>query len=302
MPYVLTLFVLAPHSDLPISEQFYNQIKEANERLRKVVAAEETYDAMMENFVELESTVLTLGARHLTFEHGEMTDLAEHRNLISRRVGNFLSSARLYRATLPRHVRHILGKADPGVQAFIDSLNDLKTQPIAYRIVEALRNYAQHQHLPLNSVIFHQSRDMIEKQTVAFPSWLEPQIDAVAVSKDRGLIDVAADIAQLGEKVKVMPLLRQYIEHVGNNHHALRELIQAKQATWESSLASARELYIKQYPQASPLLLGAGLKADDGTVSDRQYVSEDWAKYRQYLRIKHRSTINFSMRYVKWSE
>lgn len=269
MPYVLTLFVLAPHPDLPISEQFYNEIKEANEGLPKVVAAEEKFDAMMENFVELESAVLTLGARHLAFEHAEMTELTEHRNLISRRIANFLSSASLYRATLPRHVFHILGRADPAAQAFIDSVNDLKTQPIAYRTIRALRNYAQHEDLPLTGVIFHHSRDVIEKQTVAFPSWLEPQIDAVKVSKDRSLRDVAAGVAKMGDKAKVMPLLRQYVEHVGSTHQAFRKLIQPKQDEWENSLARARESYKSRYPEESTILLGVGFQADDGTVSNR---------------------------------
>lgn len=301
MPYVLTLFILAPHGDVQISEKFYNEIKEANEGLPKIVAAAEKFDAFMENFVELESTVLMLGARHLAFEQADITNLIEPRNLISRRIANFLSSGRLYRDSLPQHAWHILGRTDAKAKAFIASIA-ADAQPMGYRMVDALRNYVQHRELPLSEITFHHSRDVSQGETVAFPSWLEPAIDAVAVSKGRDVPkDVAAQLAKLGGKVNPMPLLREYVEHVGNMHQGFRKLIESKEGAWESSLARARERYKKRYPKESIVALGAGFRDASGRVSRRQYAPEDRAKYRQDLRIKHRTAVNFPIRYVKWS-
>jgi hypothetical protein len=305
MPYVLTLFVLAPHGELKITEQFYNEIKEANEGLPKIVAVEEKFDALMENFVELESTILSLGARHVAFVDVNITDLIEPRNLISRRISNFLASARLYRDALPQHVPHIFGRNDAKAAAFCTHVQDLKAQPTTYRMVEAFRNYVQHRELPLTDIVFRRSREgVIEQKATAFACWLEPLIDAVAVSKMREIQkdkEVVARLVELGMTVNPMPLLREYIEQVGAIHLKFRELIKAKETAWEESHASARARYKLRFPKASVIALGAGFRHKNGTIPDPQYVSQDRADYRKYLRIKHLTTANFSKRYVKWS-
>jgi hypothetical protein len=67
-----------------------------------------------------------------------------------------------------------------------------------------------------------------------------------------------------------MPLLRDYIEHVGSMHQAFRKLAKLKEEAWENSLASARERYKKRYPEESIAALGAGFRDANGTVSNRQ--------------------------------
>ena len=88
MPYVLCRFVIGSKATLKITEQLYKDIRDANAGLGEIIAVEEKVDALMENYVELESTLLTLGARHLAFVDSDLKDLLGPRNLISRRVLN----------------------------------------------------------------------------------------------------------------------------------------------------------------------------------------------------------------------
>jgi hypothetical protein len=172
-----------------------------------------------------------------------------------------------------------------------------------YRMVEAFRNYVQHRELPLSDITFHSSRErVIEKKAASFAFWLEPCIDAVEVSAGRDVPkDVAARLAKLGTKVNPMPLLREYVEQVGSTHEEFRKLVKVREAHWENSHATARERYGRRFPRENLIALGAGFRHRNRSISNPQYVSEERADYRKYLRIKHLTTVNFSKRYVKWS-
>lgn len=303
MSYILRLFVLAHPESVPISQEFYEQIKEANSGLAAMLAVEEKFDAFMENFVELESTVLSLGARHLAFESRSNTQFFEHKNLISRRIANFLSSGRLYRDGLPQRVNQIFGRVHPEATAFNARLEDITNQPMAYRMVEVLRNYAQHNNLPVSGLTINHAKDVVEGVTTGFASWLEPLVNAAMLSRTRNLKDdVAAELASAGESLKVMPLLREYVEYVGGLHRSFRELIEDSERTWDATHQAARERYLAAYPGRGLLSLGASkIDSHGAATSDRQYVPPDREGYRSFIRYKNLSTVNFSMRYVKWS-
>ena len=175
MPYVLCRMVIGPQPDVRISEQLDNEVKQANARLPEIVAVEEKYDALMENFVEMESTLLTLGERHLAFEDLELKDLLVPRNLISRRIGNMLSSARLYRDSLAQHAGRILGQSDPGVADLRSRLQPGAAASMPFRIGEALRNYAQHQELPIGGITFGGRGTTISRtRRLPLPTGLNP--------------------------------------------------------------------------------------------------------------------------------
>jgi hypothetical protein len=175
---------------------------------------------------------------------------------------------------------------------------------MAYRLVEAIRNYVQHRELPISGITFHRSKELdSEREVTAFSHWLAPYIDAVEISRERDLdADVAVELERLGTKVNPMPLLRAYIEHVGAVHLEFRALLKEHEAGWERALAEASGQYASHCPGTKLVGLGAGFKHEDGTVSQVENISQDWAEYRKYLRIKHFTAVNFSMRYVKWSE
>src|SRR3954470_11435896 len=102
MPYVLCRMVLSETPTIEITEAEYTAVEPARAVINELIAVEEKYDAVMENYVELEEAVHNLGIRMLAFVDYHYEEMAAPLNLLSRRLSNLLSSARLYRDTLPQ--------------------------------------------------------------------------------------------------------------------------------------------------------------------------------------------------------
>lgn len=304
MPYVLCRFVIGSKATLKITEHLYKDIRDAKAGLGEIIAVEEKFDTLMENYVELESTLLTLGARHLAFVDSDLKDLLVPRNLISRRVLNLLASARLYRDALMQHVSHILGSKNPEVKRFEDSLRDTTTQPMTYRMAEAIRNYTQHQELPISGITFHRKREGdITVSAAGFAFWIKPVLDGVEVSKRRDIAaDVRASLEALGSDANPMPLLREYVQHIGAFHHAFRDLVNPKEVAWEQVITSNIARFARRFPQEGVIGLAAGLQHKNRTVTEPEYLVQDRLDYRAFLKTKNLASVNLSRRYVKWSE
>jgi hypothetical protein len=114
-------------------------------------------------------------------------------NLVSHRVSNLLSSKRLYRDSLPQHAKQLLGAKHPAIQPLKDSLRDNPSQPMPYRQMEAVRNYAQHVGQPISDITFDCHKDIDDKKQVTGLSHsIIPLMDAAEVSKLR---DIPHDVA-----------------------------------------------------------------------------------------------------------
>ena len=304
MPYVLCRFVIGSKATLKITEHLYKDIRDAKAGLGEIIAVEEKFDTLMENYVELESTLLTLGARHLAFVDSDLKDLLVPRNLISRRVLNLLASARLYRHALMQHVSHILGPKNSEVKRFANSLTDTAAQPMTYRMAEAIRNYTQHQELPISGITFHRKREGdVAVPASAFAFWIKPILDGVEVSKARDIAaDVRASLKALGDDANPMPLLREYVQHIGTFHHAFRDLVNTKEVGWEQVITLNIARFARRFPKEGVIGLAAGLQHKNRTVTQPEYLVQDRLDYRAFLKTKNLSSVNLSRRYVKWSE
>jgi hypothetical protein len=159
MPHVIRRMVLARMPIVEITKEEYNAVKPARGVINELIAVEEKYDAVMENYVELEETVHNLGIRLLAFETLQYEEMAAPLNSVSRRVSNLLSSTRLYRDALPQHASRLLGRKHPAIQPLLDLKHDKPQHPMSYRQMEAVRNHAQHTGPTINGITFERHRD-----------------------------------------------------------------------------------------------------------------------------------------------
>ena len=300
MPYVLCRLVLSSDHTIRITKKEYEHIKVACTGIGEIIGIEEKYDAVMENFVELEQSILQLGMRHLAFSNMDYHELQQPRNVVGRRLLNLLSSARLYRDSLPQHCKTIFGDKDARLGQVKALLRDSPKQPMAYRVVEAVRNYAQHQEIPVYGVTFHRASegDGEERRSA---HWLSFSLDALEVSRGRELSnDVRAELVSLGSKVDPMPLVRQYVEHVGTIQRAIREMIKGHDADWTGTITGGIRRFTRRFPKEKAIALAAGFQKPNGSISDAEYLVEEAVGYLKYLKSKNRSAVNLSQRYVKW--
>jgi hypothetical protein len=68
MPYVLRKMVLAQTPLLDITKEEHDAVKPSRTVINELIAVEESFDAVMENYVELEQTIHSIAIRHLAFD------------------------------------------------------------------------------------------------------------------------------------------------------------------------------------------------------------------------------------------
>ncbi|MCK1553427.1 hypothetical protein IVB11_31365 [Bradyrhizobium sp. 177] len=285
-----------------ITRDEYDAVKPARMAIGELIAIEEKFDAVMENYVELEETIHNLGIRLLAFETRNYEEMAAPLNHVSRRVSNLLSSTRLYRDALPQHARQLLGRKHPAVQPLLSLKSDSPEHPMAYRQMEAVRNYAQHVGPAINNLTFKRHRDVNENgDTTGFAFSVVPHMDAEAISLQR---DVAEDLREafrsLGDQPNPMPLIRQYIEHFGKVHAGFLNTVKSLETDRETTMRGLLSQYAEATPGEQPIGVAAVFANANGTFENPEYLSEHRLDYLRYLRVKHPTATNLARRYVPW--
>ncbi|MGY4282038.1 hypothetical protein ACVWXO_001258 [Bradyrhizobium sp. LM2.7] len=303
MRYVICKMVLASTPTVEITKQEYEAVGPARTAINELIAVEEKYDAVMENYVELEETLHNLGIRTLAFVERHYEEMIAPLNLVSRRVSNLLSSTRLYRDALPQHAARLLGRKHTAIQTLQQDLkNDNPNQPMPYRQMEAVRNYAQHVGPPINDLIISRHTELNEEnETARFSCAIIPRMDADAISRGRDLApDLSVSLASLGKEANPMPIIRKYIEHIGAIHAGFRKTVEQLEKDGEGLMRGLLDHYAKAAPGEKLIGVAVGLENADGIVQNPEYLVEHRLDYLRYLRVKHLSAVNLSLRYVPW--
>ncbi|MGL3210949.1 hypothetical protein [Bradyrhizobium sp. BR 1433] len=302
MRYVIRRMVLARVPTVEITKAEYDAVKPARGVINELIAVEEKYDAVMENYVELEETVHNLGIRVLAFVHRQYEEMAAPLNLVSRRVSNLLSSTRLYRDALPQHAVRLLGRKHPAIQPLLDLKRDNPLHPLPYRQMEAVRNYAQHVGPPLNGITFDRHRDVNERdETTGFSFSIVPHMDAEAISQLRDMApDLRTSFRDLGNQPNPVPLIRKYVEHIGAIHAGFRDTVRRLETENEAVLRSLLDRYAKVAPMREQFAVAVGVENADGAILNPEYLVEHRLEYFKYLRLKHVSIKNLAKSYVPW--
>lgn len=307
MRYVIRSMVIAHSVTIEITKEEYEAALRARAALNELIAVEEKYDALMENYVELEETLHNLGIRTLAFVERHYEEMITPLNLVSRRVSNLLSSARLYRDALPQHASRLLGRKHSEVKSLQEELKpDNPNHPIPYRQMEAVRNYAQHVGPPINDIVIQRHWEPNEEnQKGRYLCAILPRMDADAISRNKRnncelAPDLRASLAALGKEANPMPIVRKYVEHIGTIHAGFRKTVKQLEKESEELMRGLLERYAKAAPGETLIAVAVGLENASGVVLEPQYLVEHRLNYLRYLRVKHLSAVNLSLRYVPW--
>ena len=296
MSHIIYRAVLSSEPVIDITAQEYSNVVQARDGLNEVISAEEKFDVLMENYVELEGTLLSIAVRDVAFSNYEYNHILSLRTLISRRMSNLLSSARLYRDAYRQTLKRTLGNQNQETSRLSALLLDADAQPMAFKIIEAVRNYAQHQELPVSKISLSRSR---VDSRVAF--CVIPYIDASEVSRGRDIKpDIRAALELLGDKANPMDHLREYVEHIGEAHERFRSAVKAQMEIWEKTIIGMIERYKILHPENKDTVLAVGVRTGKDTISGSVHLVRESIQYRKFLHDKNRSSANLSKRFVQW--
>jgi len=279
---------------VPIDEARYQSLIEAKGNYSRATRVEENFDVVMENFFELEEALFHVAMSNLVFGSHSRKEFDTARNLIDRRLTNLFSSTRLYKDALLFHSLKFLGKGDAYSQLKA-AITERSPETIPFRIVETVRNYSQHQALPLSSITmgskWHSSPER-QKERATYS--VTPKINAAKISKHRDLHpDVRQAMLDSGDKVEVMPLVRQNVERWGRINAQFRELSKTRLDFSETIIRKA----IEETEGDNPSLTLAVAEDEKGQHQSSQLFLEFFEQLRS-LSKKNGSQVNLARRFV----
>jgi hypothetical protein len=289
---------------LPLTERQFNDLKNAKQAIMHTLSAEQNFEIMMDNYVELEETLFSVGMDYLAFGNSSHTEFRLKRDLISRRLINLFASVRLYRNTIKRRASSILGRSE-NVEKLRSAMEDSAAQPMAYRLMEAVRNYSQHDDLPLSGLSLNSRWDKNvesgELHRLAYS--VTPKMDGSAIAqRRRGLPeDVRSALSALGSQAEIMPLVRKALERWGEIHKVFRDGIENLTATAEALIREALTMVQASQEEKVFLVFLRSENPVDNFVENIQ-LFEEFITQLHELRNKNRSQINLANRYVEWSD
>lgn len=299
MEYGLARIVLGSRAFVQLSENEYQAIKRAQEGLLESLFIEEKYDLVVENYLELEETLLESVVRHMILSGQDYRWFQVEHSLFNRRLVNLLTVVRTYDHQVKQHVNKIFRAEEedtPDVSGYFSQQHD---ERIGYRAMEELRDFAQHRGFPVHAVTYGSKvidADKKRKICVTVSPYLRPD----ELRADRKFNKkVLSELEGLGEKVDLKTLVRDYIEGIWVIHAKIREHLKSKIESWENVLNQAIMRFQSQFPEEPSIIgLAAVIRDDEGYYAAPIQIFEDFMEYRKHLERKNGALTNLAHRYV----
>lgn len=209
--------------DLPLSEEEFKRIEDAERALLNELTIEQRYDLLVSNFIEFQRAIHSAASEYAVRYAFAPNDFDRAAAPTNRTLLNFLSSARAYLDQVRiSSLRDVL----PCIEEVIYTEYNSR---VAYRVMEALRNYSQHRGLPVHTFSFsgewvdldHQDDSKGKRMQTAVPS-----LDPRALARDRGFKkSVLDELTALNKPdFPLLPWVKEYLGSLSTIHSKVRDL------------------------------------------------------------------------------
>ena len=241
--------VRLPHGPrLELQGQEYDEVIRAKENLVRVLEIEEAFDVLVENYAEFQGELLALSVWHGLHREYARSGSDRLRRLVNRRLGNLLSSCRLYFDLTDR----MLGEAFPQgrqSQDFNDARSLEYDDRFSYRLLEAVRNYSQHRGFAVQDYGWR-----LWREEEATPNKLCCSVQPKVIREDlRNDPKVKADFRkELDQQPETISLGRHvvaYMESIYCIHNAVRSMIEIPLGLWEDRLSKIVARFAEKFPE-----------------------------------------------------
>jgi hypothetical protein len=166
MSYGLANGIDAASAFTAISDDEYVALTCSLTGIIRMLRVEEQLDLVLENYLDFENGLLSLATRHMISGTLDYDNHQLDRNLIvNRRLSNVLNACRGYLDHTPHHLNglnDLSGKKIASLSKSFKVFTNIEYEKcLGYRVMEALRNYTQHQGFPTTVLYEHRTVDEI---------------------------------------------------------------------------------------------------------------------------------------------
>ena len=190
---------------------------------------------VLQNYVELERTLLNLSPNSTLAAPTSWTDSVENIHRVNLSLSNLLSSIRTYVDTVKNLLGDIYGKGGRETQEFEAARRKTHSDSFGYRVCDELRNHAQHRGFPISSLGLRASvvRDCME-HVIAINSSLDELEHGGFKGK---VLDELKH--RFSGQFDVKPLIREAVVGIGRIHEVVRNTLSKDIPEWAGTITKA---------------------------------------------------------------
>lgn len=237
-----------------ISRKEFDRIAEARTGILETLVIEEKFDLVMENYFEFEEEILSSSLRYVVFSDDILAMLQQSRLAITRRLANLLTTCRLYLDQSTHHLRRLFGANSPHEQLHEAAKSSQYDKYLSFRILEELRNYAQHRGYPFHVITF--SSSLVEPEpgadsvTIVMPKLSITELEDDGGFKSRVLDEIKQSFEQ---DFDLRPHVRQYIDCLRAVQSELRRSLKERIADWKDAVEEAIAMSEEEIPEGEAI-------------------------------------------------
>lgn len=253
MRYFLTSPYPLRGKQVEISADDFELLSSATKSITTVLYAEQKFDILVENYVELESSLMQTSIKHMVHESYELRFFNEQRDLLNRLLSNLLSAARAYIDFMPQAAHRAFGHGTTPSALCEKAPASAYDEFFGYRVMEGLRNYTQHQGLPVEALRFTGDAEGENTRVVVSFYALRERLRELKVFRTRVQDELDAE-KKAGLDLKRMT--REYMSGLAQVHGIFREQVALLMPVWVAHSTNAVRLYKSQDDQVHDYSVG----------------------------------------------
>lgn len=286
--YCITRLVLYSGDEIVIGKTEFDTLKAARIGLWQAHCVEEKFDIVMEDYVELETDLLCQTARNVYFDEQSPNSMTAFQFRLNRRLLHLLTSIRMYLDQTCHDLSMLFGSSLKEADSFDQVRKYEYDNVFGYRVCEALRNFSQHQSLPIHKISYNLSwqKDGICNHTIEFNLDVEEMKRAGTLKAK-----IAKELIALGqEDIPIKPLVRDYVSSLGRIHRKVRELLAPAIRTWEGASREVVQRFCTEFGNETDGLAIARIRLEDGRekgVLESHYLNDTLSERRTQLERKN---------------
>lgn len=291
--YFLTIRAMGNQPMVKIDESEFEKIRIASTNLRHILDIEEQWAALVENYFDLERSLLEAAARHMIMPDVDWHAFHDAQLRFAVKLANLLSTCRAYLDQTDRHLK-MLAPMRNDRPAFEAARKNQYDGRFAYRFMEALRNVSQHSGLPLHGTSYGIQRD--DGDQLAF--WVATTIDLDELRSDSKFkSNVLEGVSEAS--LSAEPLIREYVAGLSTIHMAVRAKLAERVDGWKGVIRDA----ISKFSEGAdisdqPPGLCAMQTGSDGDWTQQVHLGEQKLQRIEMLQKRHRSLERVSESFV----
>ena len=208
-------------SFFPISDCDFQLMQAASGEMIAATFNEQKIDYVLENLRDLGLTLYQFSVEFSSEYSAAPRSVFEFESSCNRRLMNLLTTAKSYIDSAEHHVGEIFGQSSAEKKSIKGLFRKEYDEQPGYRVMYALRNFAQHSGLPVHGIELGRPVTSADVN-VAVSLHIRP-----AFLKERGgyKAETLKELLELGDRVELLPLIFDFVKALWRVHSRIRDII-----------------------------------------------------------------------------